>query len=67
MAATPPPAPQARAAHSPDEDWNIFPDPTTGTIDIYHKGEYLGAIDGSEPPEQDPPLPHASSKRNPDQ
>jgi hypothetical protein len=55
VVAAPAPVP---AATSPDQDWNIFPDPTTGTIDIYHKGEYLGVIDGSEPKEQDPPLPH---------
>ena len=62
VAAPPPPV---QTAHSPDEDWNIFPDPTTGTIDIYHKGEYLGVIDGSEPAEQDPPLPHKSGTRPP--
>ena len=55
VVAAPPPQP---AATSPDQDWNIFPDPTTGTIDIYHKGDYVGVIDGSEPKEQDPPLPH---------
>ena len=57
VTAPPPPSTQA-ANNSPDQDWNIFPDPTTGNIDIYHKGEYLGVINGSEPPEQDPPLPH---------
>ncbi|HTR63246.1 MAG TPA: hypothetical protein VMH37_16170 [Candidatus Binataceae bacterium] len=62
VAAPPPPV---QTAHSPDEDWNIFPDPTTGTIDIYHKGEYLGVIDGSEPAEQDPPLPHKSDTQPP--
>jgi hypothetical protein len=46
-------------------DWNIFPDPTTGTIDIYHKGEYLGVIDGTEPAEQDPPMPHKSPTQAP--
>jgi hypothetical protein len=55
VVAAPAPLP---AATNPDQDWNIFPDPTTGTIDIYHKGEYLGVIDGSEPQEQDPPVPH---------
>ncbi|MGO9449924.1 MAG: hypothetical protein ACLQDV_02585 [Candidatus Binataceae bacterium] len=62
----PPPAPVPVAVaspspavnRSPDQDWNIFPDPTTGTIDIYHKGEYLGVITGNEPADQDPPLPH---------
>jgi hypothetical protein len=55
VVAAPAPVP---ATKSPDQDWNIFPDPTTGTIDIYHKGEFMGVIDGSEPKEQDPPLPH---------
>ena len=55
VVAAPAPIP---VATSPDQDWNIFPDPTTGTIDIYHKGEYVGVIDGSESQEQDPPLPH---------
>jgi len=50
--------PPVQAVTNPDQDWNIFPDPTTGTIDIYHKGDYVGVIDGSEPKEQDPPLPH---------
>jgi len=58
-------SPPVQTAHSPDEDWNIFPDPTTGTIDIYHKGEYLGVIDGTEPKEQDPPLPHRSATQPP--
>jgi hypothetical protein len=57
-AVAPPPPPPVEAAHNPDQDWNIFPDPTTGTIDIYHKGEYVGVITGNEPVEQDPPLPH---------
>src|SRR5215471_14859311 len=63
--APPPQPPPVQTAHSPDEDWNIFPDPTTGTIDIYHKGEYLGVIDGSEPAEQDPPQPHKSPMQAP--
>ena len=61
----PPQPPPVQTAHSPDEDWNIFPDPTTGTIDIYHKGEYLGVIDGTEPAEQDPPMPHKSPTQAP--
>ena len=51
-------APPKQTANNPDQDWNIFPDPTTGTIDVYHKGEFMGVINGTEPPEQDPPLPH---------
>jgi hypothetical protein len=61
-----PPAAQP-AATSPDQDWNIFPDPTTGTIDIYHKGAYVGVIDGSEPKEQDPPVPHKPDRPPPDE
>ena len=62
VAVAPPPV---QTAKSPDEDWNIFPDPTTGTIDIYHKGEYLGVIDGTEPAQQDPPLPHKPATQPP--
>jgi hypothetical protein len=39
----------------PDE-WNIFPDPTTGRVDVYHDGSYVGAVTGNET--EDPPLPH---------
>jgi hypothetical protein len=61
-----PPAPAAPApvvyvppaeGPAPDE-WNLFPDPTTGNVDVYHKGEYVGAITGNEPADQDPPIPH---------
>jgi len=66
--APPPPAPQPVSVvtapqppppqkHYPYEDWNIFPDPTTGLIDIYHKGEYVGTITGNEPADEDPPIP----------
>ena len=64
VVAAPAPVP---ATKSPDQDWNIFPDPTTGTIDIYHKGEFMGVIDGSEPKEQDPPLPHKPDRPPPDE
>jgi hypothetical protein len=47
----------------PNGEWNIFPDPTTGEIGVYHKDQYLGAIDGQE--KEDPPLPH-NSKRDRD-
>jgi hypothetical protein len=65
QAAAPPPAP-APVYVSPapatrqdaDQDWNIFPDPTTGTVEVYHHGQYVGAITGDEPANQDPPLPH---------
>jgi hypothetical protein len=55
VAISPPPQPDP-----PPDEWNIFPDPTTGKIDVYHKGAYMGAIDGTEPTEQDPPMPHKS-------
>ncbi len=48
----------------PNGEWNIFPDPTTGEVGIYHKGEYLGAIDGDE--KEDPPIPHRSNPMIPD-
>ena len=39
----------------PNGEWNIFPDPTTGDVGIYHKGDYLGSVHGDEG--EDPPLP----------
>jgi hypothetical protein len=44
----------------PNGEWNLFPDPTTGEIGVYHKDQYLGAIDGQE--KEDPPLPHDSKR-----
>lgn len=49
----------------PNGDWNIFPDPTTGNVGVYHKGEYLGSITGDEPGNQDPPVPHKTKNDNP--
>ena len=48
----------------PNGDWNIFPDPTTGDVGIYHKGDYLGSIDGNEG--EEPPLPHPKAQRKSD-
>jgi hypothetical protein len=45
----PPPAP---------DEWNLLPNPTTGEIEVYHRGAFQGVIDGTEPPGQNPPLPH---------
>jgi len=42
----------------PNGEWNIFPDPTTGEVGVYHKGNYQGSINGSE--KEDPPIPHAT-------
>jgi len=44
-------------APAPDE-WNLFPDPTTGYVEVYHQGEYVGSVTGKEPADQDPPIPH---------
>jgi hypothetical protein len=61
-APTPSPTPVAAAtavpiAQNPKQDeWNIFPDPTTGRIEVYHYGVYVGSITGEE--KEDPPLPH---------
>ena len=52
------PAPSTRLESDPNGDWNIFPDPTTGEVGIYHEGKYLGEINGTEPEDQDPPVPH---------
>lgn len=70
--ATPPPAPAGPAqvvymppadAPPPDE-WNLFPDPTTGRVDVYHEGDYVGAITGDEPADPDPPIPHPVAPAN---
>jgi hypothetical protein len=42
----------------PPDEWNLFPDPTTGQVDVYHKGGYIGSVTGNEPADQDPPIPH---------
>ncbi len=69
---TPAVAPQANAQKpnvmfdsDPNGDWNIFPDPTTGQVGVYHKGEYVGSITGNEPETQDPPVPHKTKADNP--
>jgi len=66
----PPPAPPLPVAEAPappakrpeaqaqSDEWGILPDPTTGNVDVYQNGKYVGSITGNEPPEQDPPLPH---------
>lgn len=50
----PPPAPAPQITRTAD-DWNIFPDPLTGRVEIYHKGEYVGSVTGDE--KEDPPMP----------
>jgi len=67
---TPAPAPVpvvavAPVKPAPDplmQDWNIFPDPTTGKVEVYHKGAYVGAVTGDEPVDQDPPVPHQTNQ-----
>lgn len=67
-ASTPPPPPPPEPAPivymppsdaPPPDEWNLLPDPTTGQVDVYHKGDYVGAVTGNEPADQDPPVPHA--------
>ncbi|MHB8384023.1 MAG: hypothetical protein ACYDC3_16970 [Candidatus Binataceae bacterium] len=40
------------------QGWNLFPDPTTGKVEVYHRGQYEGAVTGDEPANEDPPVPH---------
>ena len=59
--APPPPEPIVYAPPAdapPPDEWNLFPDPTTGQVDVYHKGGYVGSVTGNEPADQDPPVPH---------
>ena len=68
VAVAPAPAPEPPKSvmfdSDPNGDWNIFPDPTTGDVGVYHKGDYVGSIDGNE--HDDPPVPHPSPKHHPD-
>jgi hypothetical protein len=58
-------APAAHAQSSQaDNGWNIFPDPTTGEIAVYHNGKYEGVITGNEP--GDPPMPHKAGANSPE-
>jgi len=57
----PPPQPIVYAVPPnapPPDEWNLFPDPTTGHVDVYHEGNYVGSVTGNEPANQDPPIPH---------
>jgi len=40
-------------------DWNIFPDPITGRVEIYRDGAHVGSVTGEE--SEEPPVPR---KRN---
>ena len=64
LAPAPEPPKSVMFDSDPNGDWNIFPDPTTGDVGVYHKGEYLGSVDDDEG--EDPPLPHPSPRHPPD-
>lgn len=36
-------------------DWNIFPDPITGRVEIYRDGTHVGTVTGDQT--EDPPVP----------
>ncbi len=40
------------------------PPPAPGQVDVYHKGEYVGAVTGNEPKDEDPPIPHPVTPTN---
>jgi hypothetical protein len=65
IASAPPPTPTAAASPAPQAaatpQWNLFPDFTTGKIDVYKDGEYVGSITGDEP--EDPPMPHKDQRQ----
>jgi hypothetical protein len=63
----PPPEPKDQQASQDMQDWNLFPDPTSGNVDVYYKGKYMGAVTGNEPASEDPPLPHPVPGGGPDQ
>ncbi len=45
----PPPVPAA------SDEYNIFPDPLSGRVEVYRNGEDVGSITGEET--EDPPVP----------
>lgn len=54
-----PPAPIAEVAAAPEpepDEWNVFPDPMSGNVEVFHNGESIGSITGDE--KEDPPVPH---------
>ena len=64
LAPAPAPPKSVMFDSDPNGDWNIFPDPTTGDVGVYHKGQYVGSVDGDE--HDDPPAPHQSQSHRPD-
>ena len=74
-ATTPPAAPPAPAPivympvdpnPPPPDEWNLLPDPTTGQVDVYHQGGYVGSVTGNEPADEDPPVPHPVTSAAPE-
>jgi len=66
-AAAPPPVPMpvAQRAEPPSpapDEWNVFPDPLNGNVEIYHNGESIGSITGDE--KEEPPIPHPVRDRD---
>jgi hypothetical protein len=51
----PEPPPVVPIAAEPPDEWNVFPDPLTGQVEIYHDGVNVGSVTGDE--QEDPPLP----------
>jgi len=48
----------------PPDEWNLFPDPTTGNVEVYHEGQDVGSVTGDE--KEDPPLPHRHDQEDSD-
>jgi len=49
------PAPPTRPAAPSQPDWNIFPDPISGRVEVYRDGVHVGSVTGEE--KEDPPEP----------
>ena len=47
----------------PPDEWNLLPDPTTGQVDVYHQGGYVGSVTGKEPADENPASPASCSAR----
>jgi hypothetical protein len=55
----PPPAPVQQVVEQPHNDeWNVFPDPLTGHVEVYHNGEDVGSVTGDEKEDPPEPKPH---------
>jgi hypothetical protein len=49
------PAPALQPAAPKQPEWNIFPDPISGRVEIYRDGVHVGSVTGDE--KEDPPEP----------